>query len=160
MKPAQRAFTLIEVLIAIVILAGSMVVLISMVSASVARSVNDKQHFYATLAARSIMSAIELKQDIDNQETIKPVLDLLEEYNAFNELDDESRLVYQEMEAALVVQDLEIPGLLGAGASAAATGGESQTDQPLKLQKLALGIRWGEGEEQHLDIYYALPRKE
>ena len=149
----SRGFTLIEVIIAVVILAGSLTILISMVTTSVASAVNDRQHFYASLAARSLMSAIELQGKIDTQDTVKPLIDLLEQFNAVNQLEPELRRVYEQMEAALIVQDFEIPGLLPPSGD----DPQQQQESIVKLKKLSLGVRWGGGDEQHLDIYFALP---
>jgi len=59
----QGGFTLIEIIIAVLILASSLMVLLGLQSATVRRAIQDRETQQAMLVGREIMSAIETVED-------------------------------------------------------------------------------------------------
>lgn len=76
---AEHGFTLIEIIFAILILAGSLVVLLGLQSAATQATIRDGRKLSAMLAARAVMSAIELGDpEIEVQDTTAPMNELME----------------------------------------------------------------------------------
>jgi competence protein ComGC len=73
-----RAFTLLEIAFALMLLSGALVVIVGLQSSAISRTVSDRNIQKAALIARSIMSAIEidptLVQEQDETESADKVL--------------------------------------------------------------------------------------
>jgi len=63
---SERGFTLIEITLAILVLAGSFTVILGLLSSATQRAVRDKNSQSAMLLARRILAAIETSKDIPN----------------------------------------------------------------------------------------------
>jgi prepilin-type N-terminal cleavage/methylation domain-containing protein len=62
-RPTNSGFTLIEIIIAVLILASSLMILLGLQSATVRRAIQDRETQQAMLVAREIMSMIETVKD-------------------------------------------------------------------------------------------------
>ena len=73
-----RGFTLIEVVIAVLILSAALVTLLGLQSSILHRALRDEEKQHAMLLARTILSAIEVKnKDIDIQDNVMSVGELM-----------------------------------------------------------------------------------
>ena len=65
-RRAERGFTLIEITLAILVLAGSFTVILGLLASATQRAVRDKNSQSAMLLARRILAAIETNKDAPN----------------------------------------------------------------------------------------------
>ncbi len=132
----QSGFTLIEISIAILMLATSLVVLIGLEQSSMQRAINDKDRRVALSVARRIMSDIEIKKitiDIDQKKEDK-LLNFLKQ-NDF-ELEDDD-IEKKNLEKFSIVLQASSPPLAGI-----------EQDNLIKL--IELTISWGETNREKL----------
>lgn len=132
----QSGFTLIEISIAILMLATSLVVLIGLEQSSMQRAINDKDRRVALSVARRIMSDVEIKKitiDIDQKKEDK-LLNFLKQ-NDF-ELEDDD-IEKKNLEKFSIVLQASSPPLAGI-----------EQDNLIKL--IELTISWGETNREKL----------
>lgn len=145
----QHGFTLIEITFAIVILAGSLVVLLGLQSASTQTAIRDARRQEAMLAARTLMSAIEnAEMDIEVQERTAPVLDLLREFVpgeglSFDPPEGQRRAPFESLTGTLVVEFWQLPGL-----------------DPEVVKRIRLQVGWSDSPVDSVQIVYFLPSGE
>ena len=146
-RRSSPAFTLIEVTFAILILAGALVTLLGLQSASIQRSVRDHNKQQAMLIARQIFSAIETslaadKGGLDNGQISdtpdRVINEILPEYsNSTNRLDPENRFT-----VTLNVGFWPIPYL------------KLDTEA---VRRIFLTIAWGNSSADSLSVVYFVP---
>lgn len=107
---ANSGFTLMEVVIAVMILSTALVTLLGLQSSILRRALRDEEKQQAMLLARSILSAIEIKnQDIETQEITVPIEDLLEQLKIDHRTEEDREKVKKfEFIANLKVSDVSI----------------------------------------------------
>ncbi len=141
------AFTLIEVIMAIVILSGSLVVLLGLQSAAVSKALRDRNQLQAMMAARHILAAIEIQADTEPRNETETVYRLLENLNALPNPDEELQELYNNMNAELEIAEWPNPEQLSA-----LTEGQDNL-----LNRVRLRVFWGEFPDDQLEIVYFVP---
>lgn len=135
-KKSQKAFTLIEITIAVFMLASALVVLLGLEQSNISRTLNDQNRKIALGLARKVMSAIELEKieiNVDEEKDGK-VLDFFKQNNIEYDKDEKDRL-----ENFSVVLKASSPNLAG-----------FEQDNLIKL--IELKISWGETHRESLSI--------
>ena len=145
---AQAAFTLVEVIFAIVILAGSLVILLGLQSAAVSKALRDRNQLQAMMAARHILAAIEIQDDSEPRTETDTVYRLLQNLNALPYQDSELQTLYNLMNAELTIQEWPNPEQLAL----------LSPEQNL-LKRVLLKIFWGESPDDQLEIVYFIPNQ-
>ncbi len=143
----SSGFTLIEVIMAVVILSGSLVVLLGLQSAAVSKALRDRNQLKAMMAARQILAAIEIQSETEPRSETETVYRLMENLNALPTADEELQELYNNMNAELEIAEWPNPEALSA-----LTDGESNF-----LNRVRLRIFWGEFPDDQLEIVYFVP---
>lgn len=138
-RQLSGGFTLIEIGIAIFLLAISLTILLGLQSSVVSRSIDDRHRLQAMLLARRVISGIETG-DIaaDPQEVSTPALQFLGD-SARPE--DESTL--RDLVVNMKVEPWTIPGY-----------------DDLKIRRINLSIGWNNDAESQVSIFYFVPEEE
>lgn len=137
----SRAFTLIEITFAILILAGSLVVLLGLQSSSLDRAVRDRENQSAMLLARKILTMVEVfHEDITIDKTSGEVDKVLEDLFGrgveYSEPLDPDKLYKAEVR----IVPLQIPPL----------------DKDV-MKRLELVIYWSDDPLDQVILYYYFP---
>ena len=143
----QGGFTLVEVMIALMILVSDGSIMIGLQSAAVSRTLRDKQAQHAMLAARTIMAMIEQSGDqlpLSNQEGT-PLLAVLQQLELPAPTSDEQRALYESLRVFLNIQPWDLP---------------FQNMTSNAMQKLSLGIAWSERPQDRFLVEYLIPSPE
>ncbi|MCB0334497.1 MAG: prepilin-type N-terminal cleavage/methylation domain-containing protein [Bdellovibrionales bacterium] len=139
----DSGFTLIEVTLAIVILAGSLTILLGLQSAIIDRTVRDNNQKQAVMIARLILAAIESEEASGNplplQQTTAPIDDVLQSILS-TPFELPQTLKLEPFEATLLVAYAGIPGV---------------AEEALK--RIDLTISWGESNQERLDVVLFIP---
>lgn len=141
----QYGFTLIEITVAILVLAGSLVVLLGLQSSSLQRTIRDGNMERAMLGARSIMSALESSDvELEVGDREGTVAELVE---GFVQLDADDRAAMDsqtDLQARMQVEFWPLPGI----------------DNEQVLQKITLTVSWSESPLDRVTVVYMLPHDE
>jgi Tfp pilus assembly protein PilV len=143
----EEGFALVEVLISIMILGMSFVVLLSLQTAAVRKTIRDRNHQDAMLVARSIMSAIEIDIDrLEEQEINMPAQQMIRELigSESNEQDEAEEEFLNKYNANLSVTKTEIPVPL-------------PNIEPIRLKKILLNLTWSENPQDRLETVFFVP---
>jgi len=144
---SERGFTLIEITFAIVILAGSLVVLLGLQSASTQASIRDAQKQRAVLAARALMSAIEVGDpEVEVQDTTAPMSELLADNlpgNLAPPAEEGPRGPTAGLTGRLKVEFWQLPGM-----------------DPEVVKRVSLRVMWSDSPIDAVEILYFLPTGE
>lgn len=135
-KKNQKAFTLIEIAIAVFMLATSLVVILGLEQSNIARTLNDQNKKIALGLARKVMAAIELEKieiNID-EEKEDNIVNFFNQNNIEYDKDDKDKL-----ENFSVTLKASSPNLAG-----------FEQDNLIKL--IELKISWGETRREELSI--------
>jgi prepilin-type N-terminal cleavage/methylation domain-containing protein len=143
----ERGFTFIEVIIAVMLLAAATSVLIGLESSAVQRLIYDRNTQQAMLAARRIISMIEINQDdlsLANQlqGTVPTVLNQLG-VPAGN--DEQERLALESLNASVLIEPWTPPG---------------NNIEENAMNKITLNIAWGPTPDEVFTILYFIPSQE
>ena len=152
LRPKQEmkaaGFTLMEVTIALLVLASALVVLLGLQSSSVQRAVRDRSQQEAMLAARSILAAIEIgAEDLETQDTTDSAAALFEKLTGGARQDEEDRLS-EKYQANLRVEELEIP---------VPNTDPKFAENPIRLKQVILTVFWGESPNDQLRVVFLVP---
>ena len=132
-------FTLIEIAIAIFLLATSLTIILSLQSSVISRSINDRSRVQAMLVARRILAGIETGDtEVKDETVIKPVVEYLGNLARPEDLDS-----LKGMNLELKTEPWTIPQF-----------------EDLKIKKITLTISWGTVFDQNLAIYFFVPEDE
>jgi type II secretory pathway pseudopilin PulG len=138
-SPNDLGFTLIEIAIAIFLLATSLTIILSLQSSVISRSINDRSRVQAMLTARRILAGIETGDtEIKDETVVKPVVEYL------------GNLARQEDLDSLKDMNLELKSEPWTIAQY----------EDLKIKKITLTISWGTAFDQNLAIYFFVPEEE
>jgi len=141
----KSGFTLIEVIIAIAILATSTITLLGVQSAITRRATVDNLKIRAILAARDILAAAEITDNPPNVGTIEGTPDRIRDQILGLELKESASPASQTKElpllATLIVTEVPLP----------------ISDDPPKLIRYELIISWGDGNGQSVTVNYFIP---
>jgi len=135
----ERGFTLIEIMIAIFLLASSLTILLGLQSAVVSRAINDQSRAQGMLVARRILAGIETGDiKVPEGQTSQSARDQL---GPLARPEDSETL--QNMTVNLLSEVWEVPNF-----------------EKFKIRKITLNLVWGPSPEQQTGIYYFLPDNE
>jgi prepilin-type N-terminal cleavage/methylation domain-containing protein len=149
-RRSESGFTLIEIVIAIMILAVSLTVLIGLQSASIERAVRDRATQQAMLLARSILAGIEAARDPIPLGTIEgPALQLVQRFKAAPDGADFPPEL-DRFDASLQVEPVAIP-LVKDGVP---------TVVPDAMKRILLTIIWGPDPTEQFPVLYFIPNDE
>jgi type II secretory pathway pseudopilin PulG len=147
--PTDWGFTLIEITFAIVILAGSLVVLLGLQSASTQATIRDVRKQEAMLAARTLMSAFEISdEELEEQETTAPVAELLQQHMpgegfTVEPASGSGRPAFDGLTGTLTVKFWPLPGL-----------------DPEVIKRINLKVAWSDSPTDKVEVIYFLPTGE
>lgn len=137
-----RAFTLLEIAFALVLLSGSLVIIVGLQSSNINRAISDRNQQQASLVARSILSAIEVDpNNVGEQSTEEPADQLLQKLIPTDESKEEKQNQNNFM-ANLNVQIIEMP---------------IPPDSIINLKKVELSIYSKDEFSKPFEIVYFLP---
>jgi prepilin-type N-terminal cleavage/methylation domain-containing protein len=109
-KRTKAGFTLIEVTIAVLILASSLMILMGLQSATLERAARDDARTQALLIARRILAAIETQpQDIQEGQLSGSAEEILGKFNVQDENDPPLPRSVADFTAGFEVQDITLP---------------------------------------------------
>ncbi len=143
----ERGFTFIEVIIAVMLLAAAMSVLIGLESSAVQRLIYDRNTQQAMLAARRIMSMIEIHEDdlsFANQ-LQGPVLTVLNQLGAPNTGNEQERIALESLNASVMIEPWTPPG---------------NNIEENSMNRVTLSIAWGPTPDEAFTILYFIPAPE
>ncbi len=143
-KTASRqdsGFTLVEITIAVLILAGSLTVLLGLQSSVLQSTYRDQQKLKAMLLARRIFSAIEVSDLPLNPGTQEgSAARIIESIGDVDPEEIEDLPKEEEFQVELVVENWGLPGV---------------SEEALK--RVQLFIRWGETNREQFLVTYFIP---
>lgn len=140
----ERGFTFVEVIIAVMLLAVATSVLIGLESSAVQRLIRDRNTQQAMLAARRIMSMIEIQQDnltLANQ-IQGPVATVLSQIGAPTITDEAERLALEPLNASVTIEPWTPPG---------------NNIEENAMNRITLSIAWGPTPDEAFMIVYFIP---
>ncbi len=138
---SNGGFTLIEVVFAVLILAGSLVVLLGLQTSSLQLTGRDKMTQQAMLYARRILSPIETsKEGIDIQDEQGSVKELMQKFIPGDSSVDTDTTISPAFRARLKVEHWGIPKV---------------NEEAMK--RLTLTISWGESTDERFEVVYFMP---
>jgi len=141
-RSRDLGFTLIEITIAVFILAVSLVTLIGLQSSILQRSISDRNEIEAMLVARRILAAIESNEEpVPPQELAGSAAEVLRNFVTGSE-EEEYSAAFQSLQAELKVEDWEF--------------GESVTS----LRRVKLRLSWSENPADSFNVFYFIPNEE
>lgn len=143
----RRGFTLIEITIAVLILAGSLVILLGLQSSATARSVDDRVRQHAMLEARKILTALELAPEEpalgEIRGPVREVVSQIFQPLSTESMEDSARreawaLPYT-FEATLRVERWELPRIEDA------------------MRRITVRVAWGPNPAEAYEVEYFIP---
>jgi prepilin-type N-terminal cleavage/methylation domain-containing protein len=151
MKTTNRArpeagFTLIEIIIAILLLAGSLVILLGLQSSAMGRAVRDGHKLQAMLLARQILAAVETSKDPLGEENYSgPAIKALEDYVPnFRSLGQDLNS-YETFQINLQIHDWELP--------------IEDVKLPVKIKRADIAVSWSALPQDSVWVTYFVPEE-
>ncbi len=139
----QRAFTLIEITVAVLVLATAMVTFIGVSSGALNNAWRDRNRLQATLMCRRILASIESEDvSVEIQDTEKSLLEIYRDFAAEDQMDRDDQLLQlaENFRGRLTVSYQGIPNV-----------------DPQALKRISLVAAWGESELDRVEIVYFVP---
>ena len=128
-----------------------MTVLIALQSASISRTLRDRNEQQAMLIARSLMSSFESGvSPLELQDREVPVIELFEELRILDSATDVEKIRYNDFTARLVVDYWDTSALTGLGIELSAEA----------LKRVELSIFWGPNPNDSFNILAFVPNDE
>jgi prepilin-type N-terminal cleavage/methylation domain-containing protein len=138
---SQQGLTLIELMIALLLLAGAFTVLLGLQGSVLGRTFEDGRRLQAMLIARQILSAVESSDTaLENQSKTGSVRDILEEVGTVDSEDDQRLASLAVFEVTLEVTDVQLPQIEGN-----------------LMKHLLLTVSWGEKANNAFLVDYFFP---
>jgi prepilin-type N-terminal cleavage/methylation domain-containing protein len=144
-RSQQSGFTLIEITVALSLLAVSASIFIGMQGSAVRRTLRDTNAQAAMLVARRIMASIEILKDSEftiSTQSESPVRDLLQQLNITGMGERAESAAIDKMTASVVVDELELVLPL---------------DRQEQMKRITLKLTWGPGADESIQIVYQRP---
>jgi prepilin-type N-terminal cleavage/methylation domain-containing protein len=144
-RSQQSGFTLIEITVALSLLAVSASIFIGMQGSTVRRTLRDTNAQAAMLVARRIMASIEILKDSEftiSTQSESPVRDLLQQLNITGMGERAESAAIDQMTASVVVDELELVLPL---------------DRQEQMKRITLKLTWGPGADESIQIVYQRP---
>jgi len=143
----QCGFTMMELTLAIVILAGALVVLLGLQSSVISRTVDDTNRKHAMMYARQILSAVEAREGrgwfLPEQNTTGSVDQILSELLETDTRPGGDPELRDRFQVEFRIEPWSVPGL-----------GEQV------LKRVELVIFWGMSEQERMPFYFLIPARE
>lgn len=139
----ELGFTLIEVVLAILILGAALSVLIGMQSSVLSQTLRDRNEQQAMLFARRILSSLEVTEEtikVGEQQT--SAKKMLEDFNLLNE-DEDDLVRLDSLQATLQVSFSGIPNV----------------DEEA-MKRILLRVSWSPAPEDSFEVVYYIPNDE
>ena len=137
----SRGFTLIEVVIALVILGSAMVVLLGLQSSILKRTIEEQRKQRAMLLARQVMTAVESQDDLPIEGSLTGRIDeILSGLHMISNTDQTLSDDDLTFRAEFNTSDWGIPGVADKA-----------------MRKFELIMRWGEAPDESLTVIYFTP---
>ena len=128
-------------MLAVALLAAAAGIMIGLQGASIERTMYDQKSWVATLAARQILSAIEIREDdFGDEGKSGTVLNLFNEFNVPLPEDEKEKTALDLLQANLTVKDWSIPGINSA-----------------RMKRIILEISWNDQPEDRVEMLYFIP---
>lgn len=135
----ESGFTLIEIAIAIFLLATSLTIILSLQSSVIARSLDDRTRIQAMLAARRVLSGIESGDvEVERSDLSKPLLEYLGPQARPEDAESLKNLTLDLKVEPWTVARFE----------------------DLEIDKITLSLSWGPAIEQQVTIFFFVPQDE
>ncbi len=138
----EEGFTLIEIILAIMLLAAGLSVILGLQSSAVDQTIRDRNKEFALLAGRRILSTIETGDgDVEILEKDEPMNKLLQSFGAIDpnsKEDDLTRLA--EFQGHIKVENWGIPEI-----------------NPNAMKKISLEISWSDSPRDMVQLIYFVP---
>ena len=142
LRKMRKGFSIIELIFAVVILAGGLTVLLGLQSAATTSALRDRNQQQAMLIARSVMSALEITEKLSDSNFNGTAEDLLNKYKqAISDAPDYQDIIKQT-QANLAIQSVEVPIV------------SKVPVQPIKMFRTELTLSWGKSPDDNLTIIY------
>ena len=140
---ASRGFTLIEVILALVLLAAGLTIIIGLLSSAGTQTIRDRDREFALLAGRQIFAALEAEEtDLEPRNEELPLYQLLDEMKSAQPGEysaaDEERM--RQFTAHIVCEGVKVPGF----------------DVDV-LRKILLTISWSPAPLDSVELVYFVP---
>ncbi len=139
----QAAFTFIEVMVALIILASASGILVGMQSSAIARTIRDKTAQQGMLLGRRIMATVEvlgpkgLVGDFDGE----PALSALQKWAIPEPTDDSEKKALTPFYVSFTTEELVLPL-------------PNTSEDPMK--KMLLRITWGKEVDESFNVVYIM----
>lgn len=155
LEAKASGFTLIEVVIAIVILSLSLVTLLGMQASIIQQELRDQNRQSAMLAARWILSSLEANREgfeVGEQTgTVREVLSKIEavkrDFEESEGLDFLAHLAVTEWEVTPQTFGIAIPP----------PANPASAPPPDKAKRVLLNINWGQDPSENIQVLYIIP---
>lgn len=143
----ETGFTLIEVMIALLMLASAASLLLGMQGASIARTLRDADAQQATLFARRFMTILEINSDTATLSSFgeTPALNILQQFGLPEPETPQEQAALSRLSVSLNVEEWQLP--------------LPNTDQN-SMQRLTLKVFWGPGVDDTFNVSYLMPLPE
>ncbi|RMG43385.1 MAG: hypothetical protein D6719_03830 [Candidatus Dadabacteria bacterium] len=146
----DRGFTLLEIAFAVLILAGSLIVILGLQSSVVEQTLQDKNRRHAMLMARRIMAAIEiLEEPLEEQDTYAPALKVLQQILPAANKDYLADLPEDSIDLRFMAR-LKVTNW----------GKEIPLVQNINMKRIDLTVSWGENKQNSYRVTYFMPGDE
>lgn len=145
---AAAGFTLIEITIAILVLASGLVILLGLQSSSIQRAVRDRDKLQAMLLARQILAAIEISREaLPLQDKTAPAHDLLADLMPGLPRDLRLDDNLDKFMTRLRIQNWDLPQI-----------NQNSLNQDL-VRRIDLTVYWSDSPLDAVNIVYFMPEE-
>ena len=141
-----KGFTVIEVIIAVLILSSALMVLLGLQGATLQRAFTQQRQQQAMLIARSILASIESNPDtFPEQDIIKSAYEMLRDLKILEAGDTEERDRLADFETRLTIQSVILPF-------------PPTLENPINMKRVILDVYWGDkermDESERLQVFF------
>lgn len=142
-SPTEAGFTLIEIIIAVLVLATALVTLLGLQAAAVERTIRDNNKQRAMFIARTILAAIESSEEpIEPQDLSAPAADVIKKLAPEDSTDRDFLQEISQFDAHFVVENWELPDI-----------------DPKALKRVTLTISWSPAFQDSFQVNYFIPEE-
>ena len=141
---AQRAFTMIEIMIAVLILAGSLVVILGLEASLTKQALRTRNKQTAMLFARRVLAGIEASETVpEDQDITEPIAKLLDTFAGVSADDDKQQQEDpNEYVGHLLVATTQIEGL-----------------EENAVKRVTLSVSWSDQASDSVQVDYFIPNE-
>jgi prepilin-type N-terminal cleavage/methylation domain-containing protein len=156
-KNKEHGFTLIEVIIAVLILGVSLTTIVGLQSSILSQAVRDRNKTYALFAARSVLTELELgAAQLEPATKNDKLTEFLQASGGYKKTDQLFLDAVKDFDATILIDELEVPN---PGPATMSQSGTAIPAPALKFIKIILTISWGEASIDSITIPLILPKQ-